>query len=363
MGSGVRRWSKGSVSLCLLAVLAACQPIERLPQEGRGESVFYPAQDASLVIANRTSIPRLLRVRPLRTSVQLDCPISSPEKTFTREAFDPAIAWVLEPQRALPLVRSNQPCTAFLVDADDLPLSLVYWRADQYPTMALPSEVAGQDDPEHFIELREGADGLGLSHPTVYPPPSAVEEEAAAGCEVPPPEVSVEWSTPAPTGQWKLKDLSSSPDGCHAFFFDVIAPFYVCAPVVPPFAPGETVSITPLVVTQGAAIRIRGATRTMTVSRGRNVTGLPFDTGIATTALDGCGRSPIACGGAIRPAEVLFNDGGALHAGEQTTFANGMLVALVRAEITQLVDTACTPGRAVGAPYVEAVVVASEGEE
>ncbi|UQA57685.1 hypothetical protein [Polyangium aurulentum] len=328
-----------------------------------------PEEFASLVLGNQTSDQRLVRVRPLKESVQVECAavLADPEHNLSRELFGPAETWLLDPGRALPL--QNNACAAYLVDADGMEPTLLAWSASEFPTQAV-STATDSSDPNRTIIMQLGVDGkLALAeHPAVFPAPPIESEPASAQCKTPDVGVGVDWSEPLP-GPHVLQGIDSSPDGCHALKFEAEA-YYLCVPEAAiPFKAGDLLDIQELPVSGGAfpeagatsplaeVLRITGPTHTVLVVRGSVLarhelakTAEPLsEPTIEAKPLTGCSGARVECGGLSMPLDIsILGDHVSgvefIRAGGTVTLADGYgTLHVVRAEAMPVRDTACPP--------------------
>ncbi|HSN98265.1 MAG TPA: hypothetical protein VLS89_08200, partial [Candidatus Nanopelagicales bacterium] len=212
------------------------------PQQG------LAMEQASLVLGNFTEEQRLVRVRPLRSTVVADCEalLADPTRALSRELFGPAEAWLVEPGRALPL--QNDGCAAYLVDADGLPMQLLAWSESDYLTTVLSTETWAPDAGRMIgMSMDESIGRLTLAaHPAVHEAPPLERPAPGAACAPMPDTVGVAWSEP-PVGGAEITAIDASPDGCHRF--DVVdeqgdGAFYLCVPPgAQPFQVGEAIEV------------------------------------------------------------------------------------------------------------------------
>ncbi|AKT43510.1 uncharacterized protein CMC5_077420 [Chondromyces crocatus] len=330
---------------------------------------------ASLVLGNTTDEARLIRVRALKETVDVDCQtmLADPTRTLSRALFGPAETWLVESGRALPL--QNERCAAYLVDADGLPMQLLAWSATQFPTAMLSTETRAPDAGRMItLQLDESIGRLELDeHPAVHEAPPLEEAAAAPGCAPAPASVGVDWSAP-PSGVVELTAIESSPDGCHRF--GVVdeqgnaRSFYLCVPAsAQPFEVGDKLAATAItsgigmpasskeeaIVSEG--LLLRSDTHAVVVLRGnaialRGLAVLPepmTEPTLDAQVVPACLGAHSACGNLVFPLELsLLGDhvGGTrfLRPGQSVTLENGYgTLHLVRAEELPIRDSECAP--------------------
>lgn len=334
-----------------------------------------PREPAALVIGNTTESQRLVRVRPLKESVQYVCAdlMADPTKSLSRELFDTAEAWLLEPTRGLPLVnKSNTDCSAYLIDADGLPPTLVAWSSSQFPNSELSTSTAAPDGTT-MINLALDATGkLGLSvHPAVFDAPALEEPQATGTCALPDPGAGIAWSTPLPgSGPFKVVSVESSPDECHMIVLENSPSLFVCVPkAAMPIKAGDSLTIDSMSVQAGSfpetngeapngqGLRLQTATHIVWAVTG-NMLARYSDAGatevlteptIAADRVKGCGGSHDKCGSLNIPVEVSYLGDHVdtitfLRPGSNLALKDGYgTLHLVRAEALPIRDTACPP--------------------
>jgi len=364
-----------------LACAATSEPSERCMQETCVGTI--PEEFASLVIGNETNAQRLVRVRPLKESVQVECAavLADPEHNLSRELFGPAETWLLDPGRALPL--QNSACDAYLVDADGMAPTLLAWSASEFPTQAV-STSTDSADVNRMIRMEISLDGkLELTgHPAVFPAPPLEHEPATGQCQTPAAGVGVAWSEPLP-GPHVLQNVTSSPDGCHALQFEAEA-HYLCIPEAAiPFKAGDLINIEALPVSGGSfseagnqsalaeALRLTGPNHTVLVVRGNVLARRELakmdepmtEPTMEAEPLAGCSGAHDECGGLSMPLDIsLLGDHVSgvdfVRAGGTVTLADGYgTLHVVRAEAMPVRDTACPPFPVADRHYESVLVI------
>ncbi|EYF04506.1 hypothetical protein [Chondromyces apiculatus] len=356
-------------------------PSQCIPTDGPAATEI-----ASLVLGNDTEEQRVVRVRPLKESVEVDCltMLADPTRTLSREMFGPAETWLLEPGRALPL--QNSTCDAYLVDADGLPMQLLAWSAGQFPAAMLSTETRAPDEGRMiFMRMDEALGRLELAeHVAVHDAPPVEQPAPGPGCAPLPDTVGVAWSAP-PVGGAEITAIDSSPDGCHRFTLlseGGEAPFYLCVPEgAQPFQVGDALKVETLDSSFTApetkdeasfaeGVFLSNDTVGVMVVRGNMVARQAFaflptpaeEPSISADEVPSCTGSHDACGNLVIPLEVSLLGGSAegatfLRAGQSAELADGYgTLHVVRAEELPIRDTECAPSR-VTRRHFESVLV------
>jgi hypothetical protein len=347
-----------------------------------------PRENAALVIGNATDAERLVRVRPLKDSVEVDCTalLADPTSTLSRELFAPADAWLLQPSRGLPLQNdATAGCVAYLVDADGLAPTLLAWSAGEFPTGVLSTSVLSPD-PNVMINMQFDVTGkLALAvHPAVFAAPKLEDPAPSAACAPPEDGVGVAWSDPLPAGGL-VTGVESSPDDCHAISIENKPTLYVCVPkAAMPFVAGDIIDIQRRDLTSGMtnpetnfeapaaeALILRSATHTVLVVRGNVLARYSYieaaepltEPSVEADTVQGCAGSHDACGSLLVPLELsLLGDHVPqitfLRAGTSLALADGYgTLHVVRAEAMPIRDTACPPFARASRHYESVLVV------
>lgn len=366
---------RGLIMAGSVACMATSEPGPPATCDDPNACGVIPTEAAALVIGNTTDTQRLVRVRPLKDTVQYRCfdLLADPTKSLDRELFGPADAWLLEPTRGLPLLnKSGNECTAFLVDADGLSPTLVAWSNLEFPESFLSTSTLSPD-ANTMINLGLDANGkLSLAqHPAVFAAPALEEPEPTGVCAPTKPGIGVAWSTPLPSaGPHTVVSVESSPDDCHMIVLENSPSFFVCIPLAAmPFKAGDSLEIEAANISSGAfeetdgeapraeGLRIKSATHIVYVVTG-NVLARYAQSG-AIEALDeptlsadrtkGCAGSHDECGSLSIPAEVAYMGS---HVDTITFVRAGSTLALndgygtlyvLRAESMPIRDTSCPP--------------------
>jgi hypothetical protein len=378
---------RGLIMAGSIACMATSQePIPPCPDPIQCGAI--PREPAALVIGNTTDSERLVRVRPLKASVQYTCNelLADPTKALSRELFDAADAWLVEPTRGLPLLSNSlSGCAAFLVDADGLSPTLVAWSTGDFPDSELSTSTLAPDG-DTMISLSLDSNGKLslLKHPAVFEAPALEEPEQTGVCAPPDPGVGIAWSMPLPgVGPFKIVSVESSPDDCHMLVLENSPSMFVCVPAAAmPFKAGDSIEIEErhvasaldetngeLPVAQG--LRLKSATHIVLAVRG-NVLARYSDAGatevlaepeVSTDRIKGCAGSHDACGSLTIPAEISYLGNHVdtitiLRAGSSLALQDGYgTLYVVRAEATPIRDTKCPPFAGASNHYESVLVV------
>ncbi len=369
LASGRVRGSHVGEAAVAGAGMLACVATSQLPTEPT-----YSAFETDTYLHNANDYDIVLRVRPLRDTVELDCDLVEEDPAgYLREAlFANAQSWTLAPDATMPIVdaweRHPAPCNAAWVDADNLSPSIVFWREGQFPTqwvegtgitpetsgwisVAFDDEGRGRYETE--ADLIFDIEPLALVEPGVCTPTG--------------PETRLAWGS-IPTGQWRLGEVDEGLDGCvqlslRTGFEDDLEqpgrPWELCLPPgMFPFSQGDTVEFSEGTSVHGETVELVSVDPT---------TGAVDDDGpalIAATAATGTtlfGVQPLldptfdcapvaeeTCGTVSRVASVSIVGGGyesvGLDTGGTVTTRSerySLDVALVHASQRLVFDTAC----------------------
>ncbi len=348
-----------------------------------------PREQAALVLGNTTSAQRLMRVRGLKDSVIVDCDkmLVDPTSTLSRELFEDAQTWLIEPERGLPL-QNRSACSAYLIDADGMEPTLLAWSEADFQTTELSTSTTAPDNGRMIgIQLSSTGKLVLGTHEAVHKAPPLDAPEPTGECAVPEPGIGIEWSLPVPEGG-TITSLETSPDGCHSLTLDdgkSKKTFYLCVPAdAMPFAEGDIVTIAPILfngsfaeagghgsVGEGLVLRSEGST--IIVVRGNTLAHRAMDgeaepmaepkTDAQTAA--GCLGAHDACGSLSIPLEAsLAGDHvpdtiAFLRAGQHLDLDDGYgTLHLVRAEEMPIRDTACPPATTEPRHFESVLVIA-----
>lgn len=331
-----------------------------------------PATGA-LVLGNATTEQRLVRLRRLKASVSVDCDalLADPSTALSRELFQPAESWLLDPNRAIALENAGD-CSAFLVDADGLDMTLLAWSATEFSTASVSTALGVNPTNNNGVsrEIRMSIDSdvgriILEEHPAIFDAPPAEDPAPSGGCEVKSAQEGVDWSLPIPVGAHQITDVTAAPDGCTAIDFNDAPRFYLCVPEGSfPFVAGDSVELATWKPASGASlgetagqaasasgVSITSATSAMIAARGNVIARWQSpdfkDYSVEAEPVVGCPGSHDECGSLVVPLEVSLFGGSApdisiLRAGEIATLAAGAgSLYLVRAADAPILDTSC----------------------
>lgn len=338
---------------------------------------MFPSINADLVIGAATDDTLILRIRPLRDTVHLDCAAAmrSPTTALSRALFAPAVAWQVEAGRVVQVQGDgvsapSGECFAALIDGtlhrasasasdggEPIPLALLFWTSRDFPPELITSTTA--DAPADRL-VRVGLVGrraAWLPHAALFPPPPEAEERPIPGCEPAPEGGVVDWQTPVPVGARTIEAIESAPDGCHRITMTA-GSWYVCTgtPTLP-FAAGDEVHLSLVTVGQAfravEGVRLLGdgdaAGKRLVAARGADLA--TFGAGEwSARDLPECDGSHGPCGNLVIPQELTITGGagtdGAIPvmAGDAVTL--GGTLFLHRAERVPIGDAACLPDAA-----------------
>ena len=343
-----------------LACMATSPPDEPDPDL----DVPAPEISGSLGIGNATESPQILRVRPLRDGIRMDCNhvAEAPTQMLSPALFASATAWTVEPNGVLPIAGfgfGGTDCVAFLVDGVGLDPVMLFYSSSTYSVTSLPG-FANQASGNRIILLQASGDALGLSgHPALFPAPSGVDVSPAPGCEVPGEGEGVAWSKPLPIGDKKVVSVDTSPDGCSAIGLlgaTAVTKWYLCVPgVALPFGEGDDIRVSSLEQGQTgldiSGIEVEAGGRILRVGHGSDIVQVgALDVTVAP--IEGCAGVHDECGSLVEPVMLVLEGEAAplrtlIRAGQLTelTGASGNpgYLFVIRAQTMPVADTTCTP--------------------
>ncbi|MEZ4473223.1 MAG: hypothetical protein R3F60_21040 [bacterium] len=344
----------------------ACAATSPPPESYLPPTPAMPTTSARLMVANRSAITAVIRVRSTLPGVGVDCPWAAgdPEHLLSRDLFGPAQTWLLEGGRALPLGVPDSACGLYLVDGPDLPARLVL--AGEYPVTTLSTSASQLPAARglFFDAVVGGFDWAG--HPDLRVPAVDPPEAPAGRCAPVPEGFGVTWSTP-PLGTAVLLDHSVAADGCHAFdlaFRDTVERWVACFPALDlPFAVEDTLRVT--AVTTGASgqpvdgVEVAGPGGRLVLTRGQDLPALGLsEVAVAQAcdhgAADACGGYQVALSPAFRGPDGEPVQPGV---GEAVVMGDVELV-IARAVLARAIAPDCAPDQPLATPWFEAAAVA-----
>jgi|GEM_PF-4876933 len=332
----------------------------------------YPKIHGVYVIANATNKQAVVRIRPIRPGVHVDCNLllKSPELALSTQLFGMAQTWLVGPSRSIPVNRppwAKTGCGAVLVDGGGLPRRLVVWQGS-HKALQHASVVTKFGSK---AEIRIVPDEGGLQwqpHPGLHPAPLEVHPPVPKQCVQPDSSVGVAWTEPLPAGDVTIVDIAEAPDGCRMMdlFGDKgVMTWVLCTPPGSfPYKLGDSFFVTALKHGHDLGtlkgVEILGKGFRLRAGIGSDV--VYFGKGKATVQdVAGCGLTPADCGSLQRALEVeVTRENGekaTLRAGGKLEIAKGRTLHLMRARRTPVVDTACIEGATSTTKQVESVYV------
>ena len=338
--SAWRTWTRRiSIPVSAIACMATSAPQE--PQEPFQN---FPDEPGALAIGNETDEARLIRVRSLRETVEIDCDavLADPSHALSRDLFGAAETWFLEARRALPLVNSKSTgrCSAYLIETEGMPPTLLAWDHSEFSDGLVPTTTDTRD--ERMARIAEaGETFLNLQHETAAY--LRTPDYATGTCEIAPATVGVDWSTSS--GTREITEIVTAPNGCHEVVFAQGADLVLCIPADLPFSVGETISIATSTLFDGSrtadAIALTSDTRALQVVRGSV---LPAGTS-RVEALESCSLQHDECGNSVRAARIHIGESDEVFAnsGETIALPDGTELHLVRVQQMPARDFECAP--------------------
>ncbi len=219
-----------------------------------------------LYLHNNTTDDRVVRVRPLRDDVLVDCQVvdQEPGHLLQAELFGAAQTWSIPPTANVPVRTTNfdeepglRACHAAFVESDETAPRVVFWPAGDPPERFIEGNTFDQKDHERGAIIIQREDGElvydDLDEGLVFAPVTDSEPSNPV-CTFPADADRLEWSTPVPLGTFELVAVDFGADGCIELELPAQRRWYLCVPAeLFSFAPGDTVEISDLPTT-GTAI-------------------------------------------------------------------------------------------------------------
>lgn len=340
------------------------------------DSNAFPQVQGAFALGNDTPVTRTVRVRTFRQDVRLDCAVvaSAPAAVLSKSLFGPATTWLLASGRALPVSAPPMvggPCRAVLIDGSDLAPTLVFWSADSWPDVAMPSTLAGAL-PGRLLRLVAVEGSLEVAaHEAVFDGPALFDPAPTPACAQPTDAAALAWAEPAPTGALTLVGMTAAPDGCLALQVQSgqgPQTWYLCLPAGGfPFVAGDEVYAEVLLGGHDGG-PVKGVQWQSADGRllrfGVGVEAVDFGGGGAEHGrVPGCAGLHDDCGTLSVPLQLQVTGAtGAKHslrAGESLEIGSGVL-ALVRARELPVFDAGCLAPAPAGHVRIETVFVVSE---
>lgn len=371
----------GAAGVGLLCAVATSPP----PSEPWEEGEWLPEIFADVWLHNGTDAAQVIRIRTLRTTVQLDCDAVSadPARLLPASLFGEVQSWTLPADANLvvidPETAPDLGCRAALVDADAFAPVVLFWEPGVPAPRWIPG--AGFDDTAGGIELTLDDDDRGRFETTsdvLYTRGETGEPDGE--CAAQDDAFRVDWGDTVPQGSFRIAALSPGVDGCTAIDLEqgdaaVTRRMYLCAPAIAlPFGAGDEVFLRMEYGVQSESVVIETAqlpVRRLVVARGASapvVAGLQ----IAMVPLYGCDFAVDACGTVAQAAGVTLGGGSypvaqAMAGGEPIvlTADDGVrvTVAVAHAQSRVVIDTDCAAGPESLGDDLELAVVIEEPSE
>ena len=332
----------------------------------------YAKYATELVIGNDTKTAQVVRIRPIRSSVTLNCDALAADPTgiLSRGLFGPARVWLVEPDRTVPVRDTTSgsaqapPCSAYLVDATQMPMRLIFYTR-ALTTMAISSYLPDAA-PSRTLRL-----GQPATLTAVFPAPPVADPQPDATCGDPGAAGEVDWSTPVPAGQWTISALTEAPDGCGALDLAneqaVTTRWYLCTPELSlPLAVGDRVVIQTAAIGQSGTVdgvTLETERAVVRVGRGASLVRFSDDPVSVLSTTGECPPYRDDCGSLLVPVDLVLSGGGfasqRLSPGTAVSLPAGGRLHVIRAQGSPALDSACTAADA-GAITIESAFVWEE---
>ncbi len=344
------------------------QPIEDTGDVWEEEPPQLPDIEADLSIHNATGGEQIIRIRSLRTDVEIDCEAvaEAPGALLRSSLFQPATTWTLPVDANVAVIDHDPgqaPCYAAWVEADALPPALLFWNDGTPPIRFVPAfgPTGGDGELQLLGTAEEGMTLAGSLDVQFAPEPR--EPEEGGSCAAQPDESRVGWSTPVPWGPAIVEAIEPGVDGCLGIDLrraeDHVETWYLCVPATSfAFELGTEIDLRPLSQADGfelAALDELGdelAVPRLTVTAGEvlpSIQGLE----LAVLPLYDCElASEPRCGSVERPMSVVIGgpefEAVELHAAAEPTRLvaadRELEVTVAHAQERFVLDPACAQG-------------------
>ncbi len=268
MRRGYRAWHDSSVLAPAARMAAvglgtfACIATSPPDDGGWDGELNYESIQADVYVHNTSGDQQLiLRVRPLRPEIQIDCfnVSQNPGLYLQEQVFGEAFTWTMPPGTTAavsPNGPSDAACQAVLLESDMMNPAIVFWQAGDVAWSTVPGNITSSNEYNNgAIRAQLGAVGergtfMPWAAPSMVYDPQPVSEEVAPTCERIDPVNRLAYS-PHPTGDRELLAIEPGIDGCYALTTTVPAseepdpyPFYLCLPEIEfPFEVGDVVDV------------------------------------------------------------------------------------------------------------------------
>jgi hypothetical protein len=383
----VRRSAEATAAGIGLMCSVATSPPPSEPGEEWPEEEWLPDVNADVWLHNGTGVSQVIRVRPLLSTVRLDCDAieSDPAGLLSDALFGQVQSWTVPNDANLPVldpgVTNGLGCRIALVDADDFAPVILFWRVGSPAATWIPGlgVVAG----EGAIELVLDTDDRGhfeTSSDLVFP--RGESSEPTGECAAQDDAYRVDWGDAIPQGTFRIVSMSYGVDGCTAL--ELAYPMdesgstqrtYLCTPPLDlPFAAGDEIAIRMEYGVESESVVVeqtQAPVRRLVVSRGGSapiVSGLQ----IAVAPLYGCDYSVDACGTVAQSSAVTLGGGnyptaqvmfGAEPAALDGDDGSTITVAIAHAQHRVALDSECAAGSDGLGDDLELALVIAEPEQ
>jgi hypothetical protein len=363
--------------------LLCCVATSREPP-GAG---WLPDIEADVWLHNGTGEEQVIRVRPLRASVQLDCYVvaQDPARLLDAALFDDVQSWTLPDDANLSVLDhelGEADCYAARIDADAFEPVLLFWSDGRPAITMVPG--AGVSDLDGMIDLRLDDDGHGEYEPNGEVLFRASESSEPTGeCAAQDDAFRVDWGDEVPFGQFRVQALVPGVDGCTAIDLAGIADettkrMYLCTPAISlPFAVGDAIDVRRSYGVQSDAVVIEKLgddlapampAAALWVSRGADVPALAgLQVSVVPSyecayAVDECGTVGRAVGLTVggdgyEPAQIKVGEAPITLAGAD---GSSWAIALAHGQERAVIDSECAAGPA-GLGYDIEIVAIFQG--
>lgn len=185
---------------------------------------FYAPFDASVYLNNASEEEITVRLRELRTDVQVDCfELAQNPGHVPEAAFGETLTWRMPPWTNIPAggVAGTAECYAVLVDGDGLSPAILFWM-DGAPPVGFVDGQTFEDGTHQNGGVLIQFDDAGVH--TGYASVGTevvfdIENDApeyGPGCEPQSDGDRIDWSGPVPFGLQRIEAAEVGPDGCVA---------------------------------------------------------------------------------------------------------------------------------------------------
>ncbi len=339
---------------------------------------------AARVLGNNTGETLLVRIRPLRDTVEVaeSCRPShagsGTRSVFRDEHFGAVMPMMLPPEAVVDLGDGLHSARGvYLVEGAGLPAFIVDTRCAEFTTLPATT-VDYEEGSAALIELVSSGSGVVVrQHPDVYPGPSLnAESDADPACAHEPLEGGSAWSEIPPTGHYVVVAATQLAGGCSTLTLKtetVDTEFSYCLPGVERVvAVGAEVELRAIRFGQGGEplegfellVTVPGATSPswrLRAAVGGGVPALGGDLEVNIEPLASCGAAYDECADLGRRAGVSVQAAGGevvvVEPGSAGAVAAGVKLHVFRAGVFDLVDTAAACAPALGTAVDSAVVV------